>query len=362
MRDDGNDTNCSVEHAVTIAALGASSGLVSTLACIGVVILIFLLKKHYFFSQRLILYLSIASLLNSVSTALRYQRLGETIHGLCVFTAFFDQTTSWSALIAISCITVNLLLLVVFRKQTTKLEPFFFIMIFIFPLTFNWIPFVEDAYGVSGAWCWIRTKNEDCSVFLFGTYLSFILWWVPLYVILAVLIVIYIAIIYHMRKRRRTWEGKYDPESAKLKKMMEKEVRPLLWYPLIYFVINIFPLINRIHDTATEDPALALWILHALFSPLKGGFIAVAFTLDRETLRRLNCARLRAAVWKGSHPSVHEYPAGKPQGYTDSFQHGGINPGSATRYSGVGQTSPSHGPEEEEEKETSGRNSLLMSS
>lgn len=359
---DGNDTtNCSLEHATIIAALGASSGLVSTLACIGVVALIFLLKKHYFFSQRLILYLSIASLLNSIATALRYQRLGETIRGLCVFTAFFDQTTSWAALIAIACITVNLLLLVVFRKQTTRLEPLFFVTIFVFPLTFNWIPFVKDAYGVSGAWCWIRiTNEEDCSAFLFGTYLSFILWWVPLYVILAILIVIYVAIVYHMRSRRRTWDGKYDPESAKLKKMMEKEVRPLLWYPLIYFVINIFPLINRIHDIATEDPKLALWILHALFSPLKGGFIAVAFTLDRETLRRLNCAQLRAAVWKGSHQSVHEYPAGKPHGYTDSFQHNGT--GRATRYSGVVQSSPSHGPEEEEEKETSGRNSLLTES
>ena len=344
--DEGNCSSTSDQNVFNtypyfvVTMLSAATALVSMFACLVVVVLVFALKKYYFFTQRLILYLSLAALLDAISIALRLQLLGPEVPGLCMFTAFVDQITAWAELIAICCITLNLLLLVIYRLQTAKFELLFVFMIFIFPLTFNWIPFIKGAYWRAGAWCWIRSKNDDCSRFVFGTVLRFILWWIPLYVILVTLIITYCVIIYHMRKKRHTWEGKYDPESTKLQKMMAKEVRPLLWYPLIYFVINIFPLINRIYDTISPEPELALWILHAIFSPLQGGFIALAFTLDKETLKRLNRAQIRATFFQGiqRQPSAHEYPATKPRGYTDSFQP--TNAGRGGRYNGVEDMTP----------------------
>ena len=305
-----------------VAAISSASALVSVITCTGVIALIILFKKYNFFIQRLILYLTIVALAEAVAVVLHrvdYNVTNSATEGFCVFIGFVDQTTSWSILIAISCITVNLLLNAVFHIRTEKFEKIYFILIFVFPLTFNWIPFIELAYGSAGAWCWIRSENKDCSSFTFGVVLRFVLWFVPLYVILIILTVIYIFILYKITKDRHKWEGKFDPDSQRLKEQMQKEVKPLIAYPLIYLLINVVPLINRIHNTASpNNPELALWILHALLFPLQGGFIAIAFTFDPQTLRRLR-PRYIWAAFKDCYgkKGIHEYPVERAK--TESF-------------------------------------------
>ena len=324
-----SDNDCEVFDTrpyVIVALVSAGTGFISVLACLAVIGLILLYRKFYFFTQRLILYLSIAALLNSLSIVLRLQRIAyktdnDVTKGVCIFTGFFDHVTAWSELVAICCITFNLLFNAVLHKQTEKLEKLYIALIFVFPLTFNWIPFIHLTYGKAGAWCWIRGEDDDCKRFVFGIYLRFILWYVPAYVIILILIIVYIFIIYKVHRQRHHWEGKYDPETDRQKEHMQKEVRPLLWYPLIFLVLNIFPLINRIYDSFPDkDPELTLWYLQAIFSPLQGGFIAVAYTFDKETFRRLNCVNFRAAIWTRSN-TVTEYPA--QQGHTDSYNHDG---------------------------------------
>ena len=325
-----NSTNSTVpcspyaraEYAVIVPAISTASALVSALACAGVIALILLFKKHQFFTQRLVLYLNIIALTNAVSVTLHrvdYNGSNSATQGFCMFSGFLDQTTSWGLLIAVCCITVNLLLNVVFQKRTERLEKLYFVLIFVFPLTFNWIPFIKQAYGLAGAWCWIRSEEEDCSIFVFGVVLRFVLWYVPLYVILIILIVIYIVILYKIAKDRHKWEGKYDPNSQQRKEQMQKEVRPLIAYPLIYLLINMVPLINRIHNIASpEDPELTLWILSALLFPLTGGFMALAFTFDPQTLQRLKVSHIYAALQDCCNKrTVREYPMGDVK--TDSF-------------------------------------------
>ena len=291
---ENTSSRCSVfattEYAI-VAGVSAASASVSFIACLGVITLIILFKKYLFFTQRLILYLTIAALLNSVSYMLHrvdYTHENEATRGFCVFIGFFGQNTSWAELIAICCITINIFLNVVLHKNTEKAEKLYIFMIFVFPFLFNWIPFIELAYGKAGAWCWIRSKSEDgnCTTFKFGVYLRFVLWYVPLYVVLVILIALYIVSIFKAGRERWQYEGKYDPEARQLHKQQQKEVTSVIWYPLIYLLINIIPLINRIHDVASNDSSLVLWYMHGIIIPLLGGFIALAFTLDPETLRR----------------------------------------------------------------------------
>lgn len=305
-----------------VAAISSASALVSVILCTGVIVLMVLFKKYHFFIQRLILYLTIVALAEAIAVTLHrvdYNGANSATEGFCVFIGFVDQTTSWAILIAISCITVNLMLNAIFHKRTEKFEKIYFILIFVFPITFNWIPFIELAYGSAGAWCWIRSENKDCSSFTFGVVLRFVLWYVPLYVILIILTVIYIIILYKITKDRRRWDGKFDPESQQLKEQMQKEVKPLIVYPLIYLLINVVPLINRIHNTVSpNNPELALWILHALLFPLQGGIIAIAFTLDPQTLRRLRPRQIWAACQDCcGKKGIHEYPI--ERGKTESF-------------------------------------------
>ena len=310
------------DHYVAVAILAACTGGVSAAASLLVVFGILISKKYLFFIQRLILYLSVAVFLNSLSVVLRLQRVAalgggqdESLHPLCVFTAFADQTTSWSTLIAISCISCCLLLNVVLLRPMESLEKLYVVLIFVFPLTFNWIPFINNYYGEAGAWCWIRNQDENCQSVKFGNHLRFIFWYIPLYVFLVVVLIMYFYILYRVRKLSRQWEGKFDPASKVAKSKMVKEFRPLIWYPLIYLIWGIFPTMNRIHGAFSDEPSLTLWILHAFFSPLRGGFIALAYALDGQTVRRL--LRDRCAIFRRCKSHVTEYPAAR--GHSDSF-------------------------------------------
>ena len=316
--EDGDCSPYTSDSYIAVTILSSCTGAISAIASLLVISGIFVTKKHLFFIQRLIFYLSTAVLLNSLSVVLRLQRVAalggrsvEHLHPLCVLTAFIDQTTSWSTLIAICCITSSLLVNVVLLRSVETLEKVYIALIFGVPLLFNWIPFINESYGEAGAWCWIRNKDEDCQNF--GNSLRFILWYIPLYVVLVILIAVYIVILYRVRKLQQHWDGKFDPSSKHMRDKMRKEFRPLIWYPLIYLILGVFPTINRIHGAFISEPSLTLWILHALFSPLRGGFIALAYALDGQTVRRLLsdhsvvCTVLR---WgPGTTRHIKEYPS-----------------------------------------------------
>ena len=316
------EDNCSSpytrhEYAI-VAGLSAASAFVSLLASCFIVSLIVLFKKWEFFSQRLILYLAVSVILESVATIIhRVDYNDETSDfyvRFCQFSAFMEHNTSWMELMAVVSITLYIFVCAVFGKRTNRFELVYLFFIFLFPLLFNWIPFTVNAYGRAGAWCWIR--NEDiftCEAIVAGQILQFVLWYVPLYVILIILIALYLAILFKIHwYDPRKYKGSYKHDDEHLHQQMSKEIRSLLWYPFIYFMINLIPLINRIHGLAQpSNPSLVLWVLAALLFPIQGGFIALAFTLDPDTRKRLNSTHIRAAakeLCRKSEHSITEYP------------------------------------------------------
>ena len=297
-------------RAVTILTICVA--FVSALACLLVIGGIIYFKKYLFFTQRLVLYLSTAAVLNSIVEMIRlHSVLQETDSGwqtgFCVFHGMLEQMGSWWQLLAIFCITFSVFLKVMFDASPEKIELLFPIGIFMFPLTFNWIPFIKSAYGQAGAWCWIRNENSDCSLFEFGQYLRFTLWYAPLYIILIVLLVGYFIILCKLRSLKHKWHGRYDPEAEEEKERMQKEVRPLLWYPVFYILLTLFALINRIQGAISPDhPILVLWLLQAISDPLQSGFVSVAYALDSETIRRLDWRQVLIICRRS--PQVREYP------------------------------------------------------
>ena len=289
------------------------SGFISFLASCFVISLILFFKKWRFLVQRLILYLSIATLIQGISSMIHrvdYVETDQAKMGFCVFSGFLEQQAGWMQLNAVTCITAHLFLCAVVKVRLEKLEPIYFAIIFLLPLGFNWIPFIQLTYGRAGAWCWIRSEDDDCIPLAFGKALRLVLWYVPLYAILIVLFILYIIILVKVHRARRHWVGSYDPSSERLKAQMEDEVTPIIWYPMIYFVLNLIPFVNRIHNFAQpNEPNLALWYLHALTYPLTGGFIALAFTLDPVTRKRLRWASLKATANEWCHAKeISEYP------------------------------------------------------
>lgn len=304
-----------------IAIASAASALFSLLASCFVIGVMVLLKKWRFFSQRLILYLAVAAILTSVATILHRvdyssnssSNNGTTLSssssfydGFCVFGGFLEQVTSWIFLNANTSITAYLFASVIFHARTERFEPLYFVFIFIFPLSFNWIPFVTSSYGPSGAWCWIRTEERgggggegsSCDeTHTPGPYLIFVLWFVPLYATLSVLLVLYALILRRLYRDSRQWTDDPTVEVQELRRRAKQDVLPLMAYPLIYLSLSIPPLVNRIQTLVSPgEPVLALWYLSAFSFPLEGGLIAVAYALDPETRRRLRWSHMRAEL------------------------------------------------------------------
>ena len=298
---------------VIVAAVSAGSAMVSALCCIFVICLIFLLKKHYFFIQRMILYHSLAVLFRSLSTALRLHRLGyETestvLDTLCTISAFTGQVTLWVLIMDSLVITFTLLMSAVFHKNVAHLEGLYIVLIFVFPFTFNWIPFIDNTYGRFGAWCWIRTVNyDDCSEHQFGAILRIILWNVPFISTNILLTPIYLFTLAYVARQRccKTGKDMYNPEMERLKKYLNKEVWPLLFFPLGVIFFNLFPVINGIYGSANANPSYTLWVLHAIFSPLQGGYVTLVYLFDRDTCKRLTYRNVKSTV--RSRDAVREY-------------------------------------------------------
>lgn len=335
------NNSCEEYHSkkyTTVAMIAASTGTLSTLASITVILVIILFKKHHFFIQRLILYLCIVAAVNSISIMLRFARVDDNPldpdrHRLCVATAFIDQTTLWSLTIAFFCLTFNMLMVTVFNRSTKGLEMVYIFAIFLLPITFNWIPFLEDSYGEAGAWCWIRTHDyydPNCTTHKLGVYLSYALWYVPHYLLLSLVLLAYIVTVINVIRKSYHWRGLYSTELDTEQQKIKELVMPIIFYPLGFLILNLFPLINRIYGTVhAGNPNYVLWILHAALSPLQGGYIALVYVLDKDTFQRLKPRELWAYLFHRKSP-VQDYPAAR--GFTDSYDANSFPTNDSTSY------------------------------
>lgn len=307
-------------HYVDITTtVGVATACLSFFACVVVIILMLLLKKYHFRPQRLILYLTISVMINCLSITThkiyyimvhRYNIANETTSRFCIFAGYFSLTSGWFELMAVTALTINMFLTVVVKKSADWLEGAYFLLVFFLPFTFTWIPFIHRAYGPTGPWCWIRLNDDECHSFIYGICFRFILWYVPLNAILVVLVVLYGIVICHVSKQKNSWDGNFNPMLRRMKLKMQKEVRPLIWYPLIYFLLHLIPLAHHLALEFSSKPQYVLWFLTAITLPLQGGFIALAFTFDAKTLRRLRWNRLKGIMRRiGKGSGVVEYPA-----------------------------------------------------
>ena len=294
---------------VIVVGLRVAGGIISFFCCLAMILLIIIFKKYKFFTQRLILYLAISTLAYAVVSAINVEGFrsyrDDSVHGYCVFAGFLEQFVSIWVPAAITCIMVDLFVRVVFDKPTERFEILYILLIFASPILYSWIPFIHDAYGPAGAWCWIRDVDYECNDFPFGTSLRFALYWVPLYILMPILFGLLIIILVLLRKRQKQWIGNFNPESIELKKRMQKEVIPLLYYPIIFLLLNTPPLVNRIANAIQSETILPLWILAAISIPFQGAVITLAFTLDPETRKNLTMPHIVAAT---KHVFVRDGP------------------------------------------------------
>ena len=311
------------------AAIRASVGFFSFVCCLGVILLIIVFKKYRFFTQRLILNLTITAAIHSITytfARVNYYTPRPIRDDYCYFGGFLNHYTAAVELVSIWCITIDLIVKALSSKNTKKLEVVYYLLTYFLPAFWFWLPLWRQAYGTSGPWCGIRTLNPDCSPFDFGRYVQFGIWYIPLYISLTLIFLAILVVLIKVARDSQRWVGKFDPTAETKSNILKSEIRQLLWYPIIYLLINIFSFVSQIYNIANPQSAsttsLALSYLRLLTSPLRGAVIALAYALDKETRSRITKAHCRAAYheWcsRDQH-SVKEYDTHYTQYEDDNF-------------------------------------------
>nr|CAB3229681.1 cyclic AMP receptor 3-like [Phallusia mammillata] len=291
----GDQFKCNV-----VIALKRTTGSLSLIGCIFMIATIWLFRKYNILSQRLILYLSIAALLDTIG----YLMGDMTPDGpQCDFEAWWLTYFDWTVLMWVSCLTFNLFFNVVMQRRTERFEKLYHLLCWIVPpFLLSLLPLIGDNYGPAGAWCWIKHDSMAW---------RFVIWYVPLFLTILGLFVTYFYIIFFLRRKLGSWQGNYDPATERDNLQIKDDIKVLKAYPFVYLILSIFPLILRIHNafSAEGDDVYALWILTALTAPLQGAVNAVVFGLDPDTRSKLTWAHIQLA-WAShfNRSAIREYP------------------------------------------------------
>ena len=301
-------TSCSsydgdIYQAAKVIALTCS--LISLLASCLVLFFIILFKRWSFFNQRLVLYLFLATIINTITAILSSIESDK----ICAFAGFATHIGGWINLNAYICITVALLLKVFFTINLEKLDIPITMFIFASPFLFNWIPFINNTYGKAGPICWIKNVQEvngTCELIVFGQALQLVLWYIPLYLTLSIMIILYVMIFVKFCFHRKQWV-KFNQDVDNQRKQALTFTVTLLVFPVIYFSVNIFPFIARIHGLINPiNPSPVLWLLTAISFPQQGMGVAIVFLLNVHD--ELKLVRFKAAANEWFHKTqIKEY-------------------------------------------------------
>ena len=317
-----------------IAAVVSVSAL-AIIACALAVILIIVLKLYRKFLNRLILYLMVAAVSYTVAFVLAITpvhhsngevQVREGLDGLCAAFGFFNQMTDWTFHGTIAWVIVYLTLMAVFKYQANKPkhEVSGLIIILLFPFIVNWIPFINDMYGLSGIWCWIKLTNGDChSDYTLGVAYQFTLYYGLFAMFVFGSYVAFTVIVITLCKERVA-SGRERAESFKKETHRQalKEALPLLAYPLIYNIFFTIMLANRVYHAITtsknEDPNFPLFLAHAIAEPLRVLLAALAFLLHPNILKRVFCRKPAAEFTATDFYVSAEFPEDDSLRITDS--------------------------------------------
>jgi cAMP receptor-like G-protein coupled receptor len=288
----GEDSLSSSEIETTMGV----SAFVSILSLLGsVFILLCYLRFAHLrkFSFTLVALLSLSDVLNqlfdfaqSTPDELAYMERTGSVTPTCYVQAIGNSVFELASVLWTTAIAMTLYLFIFLRVQPERVErrlPLMALVCFGLPLVLALLPLADDAYGPSGAWCWVRTgTSARLAAWQFGIFYG------PLWV----------AILFNAFVYLRTWrllrrmlsaagpEAEHDATLVRLTAVMTR----LQLYPFILLIVWTFASINRIYEAASggASPVFALYFLQRAFSSSQGLLNALAYGFSngvRESLR-----------------------------------------------------------------------------
>ena len=258
-----------------------TSGSVCSFFCAFAILVMIFCRFFSLLTHRLILYMLIGILFFSFIVTVQFLDLWlkfwEGNHSTeCMIESYFVEYSVWVMLLSTLMVTLHLTVMVLFPSfylSIGKLEPFYILFPWVFPILIAWIPFIHHDYGISGSWCWIRLYNNDCSLNKEGMIEMYALWYGELFVALILNNVALVVISITLCKRAYQNTMSLDYRKAL------KQTLPLLVYPITYQFFSWFAIANRLYQ-ALNNGHYVKWLFytHAFTGP-SWGFLAPVFTL-----------------------------------------------------------------------------------
>ena len=299
--------------------LGASYLALSLCVLAGLVILCS--KLYHTLTHRLYGYLTMANIVYSTVFTIQYfaEDFDKNLvfQVPCVIAGFLMQYTGWVVLLLTTVITLHLFLIIVYNKNYTgkKIEAVYVVFSVGFPLLFCWIPFINNTYGLSGDWCWIRwadfdkaniTDSSKCPLYLTGLIEKMVLWSGPMVLVVFVssAAAVYMILVLIVRARER---NTYN-DLGKQYRALLREALPFLTFPIAFYVICIFEISNHIYYALNfYEPDFGLWVVNAISAPFRAVPIILALLCPGVIIK---CKRRREAlkVFRKSKDDVENEP------------------------------------------------------
>jgi len=298
---------------------GQLKGLVVTTGCVGllsyvasafaIVAATGFYKAHQVFSQRLVLYLLISTLVYSGILVLQSELIYQNIQELCKSLAFLMQYAMWLKTSFIFWITVYLFTLAEFSRNLNKRkhEALYVVSSVLIPLPIACVPLFTNTYGPAGAWCWIKGTDSNCERLISGMIEQFALWYGPLIILTVLDVLAIIRIAYILCKR--AWKYNREHRDPSLPNQNHraalKEVLPLMAYPIIFHTTILIALADRAH-TDLKNESFGLGLVHTIVTPSWGWLAAVTLLIHLHVLRKHKKENVHAPSFTEYEPSHAE--------------------------------------------------------
>ncbi len=301
----GNDTNSScVPSKDTVDAVHLRVGL----GGLGVVVsfigltVILCLRAYKTFLQRLVLYLNVAGIFCSLSSALQVisivlDKCDDQYGTVCDTVGFFQTYMVWVIALLVFFMSLHLLLLAVSDRQRKgirgKLEPITIAISILLPLPISSVPLFTDTYSSSVAWCWIKESGEDDKDKT-GLIEQITLWFFPSILLMTADYCINattLCIVYRQRKKARV---------PLRHKQALKDALPLLLYPVLLQILTCVGMVNRILLDKFHKNDI-LWWISAVIAPLRSIVIVLTFVFHTTILRWRHRKRTESYVDTSFH-------------------------------------------------------------
>ena len=294
MYQEGSGDNCSETYTQTqknsLLAVAGCTGFISFCACVLAVTVVCSLKLHRVFTYRLAMYQVLSALFFSFTLVLMLSLINYNADSspdeiFCKVQAFLNEYVFWVKLLFTISLVFHLFCLAVFLKNYRKLELFYVLFSILFPLLFSWIPFIHNNYGVAGAWCWIRDWKDDCATqhYLEGIIEQYTLWYGPLFVSLTfsviATIIMLLVLLWRACRQQSINQPLLGTDLKNKHKETLKEVFPFLAYPVIFYCVTLFPLIQRISDVVAKSPPFKLALVGCITNPMIGLFSSLVLII-----------------------------------------------------------------------------------